>query len=97
MANNKTVAGKHFVIGSGKGYTILQAINLVAERVAIKTGTRVPVVNIESPALLSPIELRHFVADTYQYTKSTGWRAKYSLIEGIDATIQAFITQENNR
>ena len=96
VANIETVTGKHFVIGSGEGYTILQAINLVAERVAIKTSRRVPVVSIYPPSLLSPIEFRNFVADTHQYTKSTGWMAKYSLIEGIDATIQAFITQGSN-
>jgi len=93
VANIDIVSGKHFVIGSGEGYTIMEAINLVADRVALKTGTRVPVVNITPPSLLSPIEFRHFVADTRKYTKSTGWTAKNSLIEGIDATIQAFITQ----
>jgi nucleoside-diphosphate-sugar epimerase len=97
VANIDSVSGKHFVIGSGKGYTILQAINLVAERVAIKTDKRVPVVNIEPPSLLSPIEFRNFVADTHQYTKSTGWRAKWSLTEGIDATIQEYVTRENNK
>lgn len=96
VVNIDSVSGKHFVIGSGEGYTILQAINLVAERVAIKTGKRVPVVNIAPPSLLSPIEFRNFVADTHQYTKSTGWRAKWTLTEGIDATIQKFITREYN-
>jgi nucleoside-diphosphate-sugar epimerase len=95
VVNIDTVSGKHFVIGSGNGNTILQAINLVAERVAMKTGKRVPVVNIEPPSLLSPIEFRNFVADTHQFTKTTGWRAKWNLHEGIDATIQAFITREN--
>ncbi len=92
VENIDTTAGKHFVIGSGEGYTILQAISLVAERTAIKTGNRVPVVKIDPPSLLSPIEFRNFVADTNQYTKSTGWKAQYSLMEGIDATIGAFIT-----
>lgn len=97
VSNIDSVSGKHFVIGSGEGHTISQAINLVAERIAIKTGNHVPVVNIEPPSLLSPIEFRHFVADTHQYTKLTGWKAKWSLIEGIDATIQEFTTRENNR
>lgn len=89
------VAGKYFIIGSGECYTISQAINLVAERVAIKTGQRVPVVSIESPLQLSPIEFRNFIADTRQFNKSTGWMAKYALTEGIDATIQQFIKWEN--
>lgn len=97
VANIDIVSGRHFLIGSGEGHTILQAINLVAERMAIKTGNPVSIVNIDPPSLLSPIEFRHFVADTHQYTKLTGWRAKWSLIEGIDATIQEFTSRENNK
>jgi len=96
-ANIGIVSGKHFVIGSGEGYTILQAINLVAERIALKTGKRVPVVNIEPPSQLLPIEFRNFVADTQLFTKSTGWKAKWSLIEGIDATIQEFTALETHK
>jgi nucleoside-diphosphate-sugar epimerase len=91
VANMDSIAGKHFVIGSGEGYTILQTINLVAERVAIKTGMRVPVVNIAPPSQLSLIETRNFVADTRQYANLTGWRAKWTLTEGIDATIREWI------
>jgi len=97
VLNIEDVEGKHFVIGSGDGHTIAQAINMVAERAAIKTGRRVPIVNIEPPSLLSPIEFRNFVADTYRFTESTGWKAKWRLHEGIDATIQTFIARENIR
>lgn len=82
--------GQHFVIGSGQGHTIAQAINLVADRVALKKGQRVPVHHIQAPFLQSPIEERDFVADPQRFTQVTGWRTHYSLCEGIDETIKAF-------
>jgi nucleoside-diphosphate-sugar epimerase len=85
--------GKHFVLGSGEGHTIDQAINLVADRVAFKTGKRVPVKHINPPIVQSSIEERNFVADTQQFCLATGWKAHYSLIDGIDRTLEAlFIT-----
>lgn len=83
--------GRHFVLGSGQGYTIAEAINLVADRAALKTGHRVPVKHVEQPALQSPIEKRNFVADTQQFTLVTGWQAQYSLAEGIDQTLKTLL------
>lgn len=83
--------GQHFVIGSGQGHTIAEAINLVADRVAVKTSRRVTVRHIQPPPGLSVIESRNFVADTGRFTQATGWRASYSLEEGLDKTIEAFL------
>ena len=80
--------GKYFVLGSGKGHTIAQAINLVADRVALKAGKRVPVEHVNPPLGQSPIEARNFVSDTQQFTQATGWQAQYSLEEGIDNTVK---------
>ena len=90
-ANIERANGQHFVIGSGEKYTIAEAFNLIAERVALKTGTRVPVVHVDMPASLSPIETRNFVADTCRFSEATGWLATYSLTAGIDRTIENYI------
>jgi len=86
-----SIAGRYFVIGSGLGHTVAQAIRMAAERVELKTGRRVTIRNIEAPADLSPIEYRHFVADSGRFSQLTGWRPRYSLPEGIDATIMDFL------
>ncbi len=83
--------GKHFVIGSGEGHTIAQAINLVADRAVLKTGRRVAVKHIEPPSVQSPIEQRNFVADTRQFALATGWHAQYSLKDGIDKTLEILV------
>lgn len=84
------VNGQHFVIGSGQGHSIVEAMNLVSDRVALKTGKRVAVTQINPPSPQSPIETRNFVADSSRFTQSTGWKSFYSLCEGIDRTLEAF-------
>ena len=88
MNIEKTI-GRHFIIGSGKGHTIAEAINLVADRVALKTGHRVKVVHIEPSGQQSPIENRNFVADPLMFCNATGWKGLYSLAEGIDCMIMS--------
>jgi len=95
-ANIDLVSGQHFVLGTGEGYTVSQAINLVAERVAVKTGKHASVVNIEPPDSLSPIEQRNFIADTRRFAQATGWKAKIHIIEGIDRTIDYFLSEQES-
>ncbi|MFH1288573.1 MAG: NAD-dependent epimerase/dehydratase family protein [bacterium] len=81
------VNGRHFIIGTGEGHTIAEAINLVADRVAFKTGHRVDVTHIKPVTPQSPIEDRNFVADSRMFCNMTGWKNMYSLTEGIDSMI----------
>jgi UDP-glucose 4-epimerase len=81
--------GRHFLVGSGRGTSIREAFELVADRVARRTGHRVPVIAVEPPAGLSAIEGRSFVADTRAFRGATGWHAEVPLGEGIDRTIEA--------
>lgn len=90
-SNIESVNGRHFVIGSGQGYTIAEAMSLVSERVALKTGKTVPLVYVDPPSSLLPIEYRNFVADTSQFSKATGWKAHYILAEGIDLTMEGYL------
>jgi nucleoside-diphosphate-sugar epimerase len=89
-----SLAGERFVIGTGRGCTVAQAIGMVAKRVELKTGRRVAVRNVKAPADLSPIEYRQFVADAGRFSRLTGWRPRRSLQEGIDITIEDFIERE---
>jgi len=80
--------GQHFVIGTGEGYTLQEAFSLVAERVKRKTGVDVKIVNVDSPASQSAIELRNFVADSKKFINITGCKHEIDLIKGIDQTIE---------
>ncbi len=89
--NIEQINGEHFVIGSGQGSTITNAMNTVADRAASRTGKRVEVKHIEPPSLQSPIESRNFVADTGKFSEATGWKARYTLVEGVNHTVDSFI------
>lgn len=79
------------MIGSGQGYTIAQAMSLVSERVAFKTGKAVSLVHVDPPSSLLSIECRNFVADTGQFSEATGWEAHYMLADGIDHTVDGYL------
>lgn len=82
------VNGRHFVVGTGHGITIRAAFELVAVRVAVLTGTRVPVIAL-ADAPLSPLERRNFTADPSGFSAATGWRPAWTLAAGIDRTVEA--------
>jgi len=82
--------GRYFVIGSGQGHTIAEAMRMIAARCGARTGREVPVQHIDPPGALSPIEQRHFVADSHRFCAATGWQAHHTLADGIDLTLEAF-------
>jgi UDP-glucose 4-epimerase len=81
------INGQHFVIGTGKGHTVAEAINLIADRVALKTGKISRIIHIEPDSPQSPIENRNFIADSQKFFNTIGWKALCPLVDGIDATI----------
>lgn len=86
--------GRRFIIGSGKGHSLLQAFRLVCERAALKTGKRSRIVPIAPRGGISELDKRNFIADTALFRKTAGWRALYGLPEGIDGTIASYLGSE---
>lgn len=84
------LSGKTFVVGSGCGHTIAEALGLVARQAALRTGKQVAVERVDPPPGLSPIEDRHFIADSRRFARITGWSARIPLAEGIHLTLEAF-------
>lgn len=87
--HGERVDTRHFVIGSGRGTSIRDAFDLIAERVERVTGRRVPVTATAPPAPVSAIEQRNFIADHSRFSAATGWRPAWTLSDGIDRTIEA--------
>ena len=88
------VSGSYYVIGSGLGHRIVDAVSMVADSVMRKTERRPQVVHVPPPAGLSPIEERNFVADTTSFRAATGWEPRISLADGIDRTIDYVLADE---
>jgi nucleoside-diphosphate-sugar epimerase len=90
-ANIDKLNGNHYVIGTGKGATLAEVFNLVVEKTFARTGKKVKINSIKPPAELSLIEKRNFIADSRKFISATGWKADYSLAQGIEAVIQSVL------
>jgi nucleoside-diphosphate-sugar epimerase len=91
---SEATAGRHFVIGSGRGHTIQDAVSRVAAIVGKRLGKEIRVTNVEPPKGLSSIEHRSFVADPEPFEQATGFRPGVWLDDGIERTLDHFLTQE---
>jgi nucleoside-diphosphate-sugar epimerase len=79
--------GGHFIISRGEGHSIMNAMQLVADRVLACKARKAKVVSVATPPGLSPIEARNFIGDTRRFREATGWQPRISLAEGIDVII----------
>jgi dTDP-4-keto-6-deoxyhexose 4-ketoreductase len=89
------VNGRHFLVGSGRGTTLAEAVALVSRLVFERTGRRAAVEQVPPPSGLSPIETRHFVADPRALFEATGFRADTSLEEGLQRTVAHFAAERS--
>lgn len=85
------VNGKHYLIGSGQGVSLVEAFNMVARKAEEMTGNVVEVVSIDEPKGLLAIEKRSFIADYSEFEKDTGWRPFKKIDNGIEDTIHSFL------
>ena len=81
-----------YVIGSGKGKSIADVWQMIADCVKSHIGKNVPIQSDES-VKIEPLEMRHFVADTQRFQNATGWQARTGLMQGIDITVRAFLSK----
>jgi len=77
----------YYLIGSGKGHTFKQMIELIRHQAAEKANKKSKIIYLEPPSNLSPIESRKFVANINKFSRITGWQPKYNLEQGIKNTI----------
>lgn len=90
MAAHST-QGRFFVLGTGQGYSLAQAMNMVAKRAEAATGRSVELLHVSPPENLPTIEQRHFVADHTAFTMAAGWTPRWGLEAGIDQTIACML------
>ena len=89
-----STTGRHYVVGSGVGHTITEMVQTVRDLATETAGKRVMLDHIAPSPDLSPIESRHFVADTARFRTDSGWIPQVSLEEGISRTITFFLGRQ---
>lgn len=82
--------GEHFLLGSGVGTTIHDAIELVGELVSHQIEREVLVSEVDIPTGMAEIEFRNFTAEINTLLKIGLCNKMHSLYEGINKTVEYY-------
>lgn len=84
------LAGRHWLVGTGRGTRIAELFTLVSRSVAAHTGKDpVPVVTVPPVAHAQPTDQLNFVVDPEAFHAATGWRAEVPLPAGVERACAA--------
>jgi nucleoside-diphosphate-sugar epimerase len=75
--------GRPHVIAAGRGHTLAEVYDLIAEVALEHTGRRIEIRRVAEPRDLHPIEKRNFVGNSRLFQERTGWRPRFDLRIGI--------------
>lgn len=84
------LAGRHWLLGAGRGEPLGDVFRAVARLAAERTGTEpVPVTSVEPPPHAPETDFRSITIDSTPFRTITGWRPRVPLREGLDRTVAA--------
>jgi nucleoside-diphosphate-sugar epimerase len=89
-------ASCHFVIGTGRGHSIREAVSRVAAIVGNRLQKSVPFTTVEPPSTLASIEHRSFVAEPEPFERATGFRPTVTLDDGIERTLDHLLGEASS-
>lgn len=85
------LAGRHWLLGTGRGERLGDVLRMIAELVSIHSGCPpVPVVTVAPPALATPTDMHSIVVDSSMFRTATGWRPRIPLRTALRRTVAAF-------
>lgn len=83
------VDGRHFLLGTGEGVTVGDAVRRVAKEVSRHTGRPpVPISTVPVPVRWSAIDERDVVVDAAAFRKATGWAPAHDFASGLAETVK---------
>ena len=91
VADPHICAGRHYIVATGRGHTLVEAFRCVAQEAYHVTGREVEVCHVPEPPNLHPIERGNFIGDASAFQKLTGWRAEFDLQSGIRHYLQRLV------
>jgi nucleoside-diphosphate-sugar epimerase len=83
--------GQHYVIATGRGYTLAEAFKCVAHEAYRATGRVAEVRRVPEPPDLHSIQRCNYIGDSSLFRKVTGWRPQINLKSGIRDYFQHLI------
>ncbi|MEP4378201.1 MAG: NAD-dependent epimerase/dehydratase family protein [Alphaproteobacteria bacterium] len=94
-SESSNLKGDSYLVGSGVGTPLADAFQLVSNIAQEATGVEVPIMFVEPPEPLHPVEERNFIANTDALHRDTGWSCKWSLEDGLRETLRRRKEQGN--
>lgn len=92
MRHPGALAGRHWLVGTGRQDTLGTVFRTVAESVAAHTGKpAVPVVSVQPPAHAPVIDFRSVTIDPTPFQHAAGWCARTELRDAVDRTVVALL------
>lgn len=86
--NVDTLAGGHWLVGTGVRTPLGDAFRAIADIVARRTQTApVPVISVPPPRPLSATDVTSAVVDPSAFQRRTGWAARVPLRDGLEWTV----------
>jgi len=85
--NRSSTRGEHYLIGTGVGTSIREALQMIADEVEGSSALPVLVKAVAPPVGLYAIERREVAIDSTRFTVSTGWQSTIDLRTGIRRTL----------
>lgn len=93
-AGTANAKGKTYIIGSGEGKKLSEIFKIISQKVQGMAKKKVNIL-IDDSINISEVERRNFIADSSKFKSKTGWSPKITLNEGIEKTIDYFLTNKN--
>lgn len=90
MGNRSTVAGESFLVGTGIGTQIRDALSEIARQAKNLNGRSVQLLPTSAPSGMYAIEKRDAIVDSSRFRMRTGWESKVRLIDGIQSAFNCF-------
>ncbi|MEW2353459.1 NAD-dependent epimerase/dehydratase [Spirillospora sp. NPDC029432] len=89
------LAGRHWLVGTGRHDTLDEVFRTVAESVAAHSGRpAVPVVSVKPPENAPAIDFLSVTIDPAPFRLASGWRARTELRDAVDRTVAALLDEE---
>ncbi|GAA0825690.1 NAD-dependent epimerase/dehydratase family protein [Streptosporangium amethystogenes subsp. fukuiense] len=87
-----SLAGRHWLVGTGGGRSVHDIFTTIAETVAARTGApAVPVVSVPAPPDATGMDFHSVVADPVAFHAVTGWQARVPFREALERTVSSLI------
>ena len=92
MRRPDELAGRHWLVGTGRHDTVGSVFRVIAASVAAHTGRPpVPVTSVPPPAHAPVIDFLSVTIDPAPFQLASGWRARTALDDAVDRTVAALL------